>query len=144
MTSQTKSKIYFFFKRPVNLRNRTKLKKFIEGVFRQEGRKLGSLNFVFCSDEELLGINKSYLKHDYYTDIITFELSEKGKPVEGEIYISIDRVMDNANSLGESMKTEFHRVIFHGVLHLCGYSDKSKTEAVKMKAAENKYLNQYM
>lgn len=104
---------------------------------------LGSLNFVFCSDEELLAINKSYLKHDYYTDIITFELSEKGKPVEGEVYISIDRVVDNANSLRESINKELHRVVFHGVLHLCGYSDKRQNEAVKMRAAENKYLSLY-
>lgn len=112
-------------------------------MFRREGKKLGSLNFVFCSDIELLEINREYLSHDYYTDIITFELSEKGQPIEGEVYISIDRVAENAQKLKESFSRELHRVVFHGVLHLCGYSDKAKRLQAKMREAENYYLSRY-
>lgn len=108
-----------------------------------ERKKLASLNFVFCSDKELLTINKEYLSHDYYTDIITFELSERGQPVEGEIYISVDRVAENAQKLKEPLSRELHRVVFHGVLHLCGYSDKTKRLRAKMEEAENYYLSRY-
>ena len=104
---------------------------------------LYSLNYIFCTDKQLLEINKQYLKHDFYTDIITFELSPKKQPIEGEIYISIDRVKDNAWSLGETQYSELHRVIFHGALHLCGYKDKNKTELQEMRKTETKYLAQY-
>lgn len=143
MISPRKSKIYFFFKKPVILRHRTKLKKFIEGIFRKEAKKLGSLNFVFCSDKELLAINREYLSHDYYTDIITFELSEKGQPIEGEVYISIDRVAENAQTLNVSLTRELHRVIFHGVLHLCGYSDKKKIQQELMRKREDYFISLY-
>lgn len=92
---------------------------------------------------QLLEINKQYLKHDFYTDIITFELSPKNHPIEGEIYVSIDRVKDNALSLGEAQYAELHRVIFHGALHLCGYKDKDKKEIQEMRKGEAKYLTQY-
>jgi rRNA maturation RNase YbeY len=88
-------------------------------------------------------MNKDFLQHDYYTDIITFGLSEKGAPVEAEIYISIDRVKDNARSLSESFKDEICRVIFHGALHLCGYQDKKKSEIALMRAKEDQYLRLY-
>src|SRR5262245_54377015 len=124
MSSSSKSKIYFFFQTPVSLRDRTKLKTFIAGIFKKEKRRLAYLNYIFCTDKQLLEINRQYLKHDFYTDIITFELSEKDQPVQGEVYISIDRVKDNALNLDERVNKELHRVIFHGALHLCGYSDK--------------------
>lgn len=88
-------------------------------------------------------INRQYLKHDFYTDIITFELSEKGEPIEGEVYISIDRVKDNARKLNEPLRREIHRVVFHGVLHLCGYKDKSWTDSAKMRTNEEKLLIKY-
>lgn len=143
MPSQTKSKIYFFFQTSVSLRNRTGLKEFIKSIFRKEKKKLESLNYIFCTDRQLLDINRQYLNHDFYTDIISFELSEKGQPVEGEIYISVDRVKENAASLGETFNHELHRVIFHGALHLCGYRDKTQAEIGAMRAAENYYLERF-
>ena len=138
-----KSKVCFFFEeRGFRLEDRSLLKGFIEGLFRKERTRLSSLNYIFCSDRRLLDINRQYLQHDYYTDIITFDLSE-GQGVAGEIYISVDRVKDNARKLGVSFKSELHRVIFHGALHLCGYRDKSESEKKKMRAAEERYLSGY-
>jgi rRNA maturation RNase YbeY len=97
---------------------------------------------VFCSDRELLKINRTFLKHDFYTDIITFDLSES-KTIQGEIYISVDRVRDNARKLETTFNSELHRVIFHGALHLCGYKDKDKQSRLKMRVREEYYLNQY-
>jgi len=103
-----------------------------------------SLTFIFCSDEFLLDINKRFLKHDFYTDIITFELSKSVKAAtEGEVYISVDRVKDNSKQLSTSFNDELHRVIIHGVLHLCGYKDKKKPEQAQMRSAENRYLELY-
>ena len=127
MPLPTKSKIYFFFQTKVFLRDRNRLKIFIGSIFEREGKILGSLNYVFCSDDTIRSINRQYLNHDYYTDIISFELSTKGDPIEGEIYISVDRVKDNAQQLGLTFTNELHRVIFHGALHLCGYKDKSES-----------------
>ncbi len=135
--------INFFFQHPTTLRNRTNLKNCIEHLFKAEKRPLESLNYVFTSDEELLTINQQYLKHDYYTDIITFDLAAKGLPTQGDIYISVDRVKDNARQLGQPFYKELHRVIFHGALHLCGYGDKTPKEEKKMREMEDKYLHLY-
>lgn len=144
MTSPSQSKVCFFFDGvKTGLPNRGELKYFIERLFRKEGKKLGSLNYIFCSDKKLLQINRDYLKHDYYTDIITFDLSPGSLSVEGEIYISIDRVKDNAKQLGVSFRSELHRVIFHGALHLCGYGDKTKAQVQEMRRFEDKYLHLY-
>ena len=97
------------------------------------------MDYIFCSDEYLLHINQTYLQHDYYTDIITFELSDT-RETEAEIYISLDRVKDNAAQFGEPYQKEILRVIFHGALHLCGYKDKSAVEAALMRKMEDKYL----
>jgi probable rRNA maturation factor len=141
----SKSKVYFFFDGVnITLKNRRKLKTVIEKIFKKEKRLLKSLNYIFCRDEKLLAINKKYLSHNDYTDIITFELSEKGMPIEGEIYISVDRVRDNASLLDEVVSKELYRVIFHGALHLCGFKDKSKKEIRKMRDMEAKYLNDYL
>jgi probable rRNA maturation factor len=137
------SSISFFYETPVSLSDRTALKAFIKGMFKKEKKAVANLNYIFCSDERLLEINRQFLQHDYYTDIITFELSVPGSPVEGEIYISIDRVKDNALQHGTSLKRELHRVIFHGVLHLCGYKDKSTAQEKEMRAKEDHYLNRY-
>lgn len=137
------SKVCFFFEtRGFSLENRSNLKVQIESLFKKEGKKLGSLNYVFCTDKRLLEINKQYLQHDYYTDIITFDLSA-GLTTTAEIYISIDRVRDNARTLGVSFKAEIHRVIFHGALHLCGYRDKKKAEVEDMRKKEDYWLSRY-
>jgi probable rRNA maturation factor len=135
--------VQFHFLTPVTLGGRTALKSFITALFRREGGQLASLSYIFCSDEYLLGINQQFLQHDDYTDIITFDLSEPGAATSGEIYISIDRVRENAAGLGLSFKEELHRVIFHGALHLCGYKDKSPKAQKQMRAAEDKYLSLY-
>lgn len=119
------------------------MKKFISHIFKKERKKLESLSYIFCSDDYLLEINKSHLKHNYYTDIITFDLSETQERITGEIYISIDRVRDNAANLDVTINEELHRVIFHGVLHLCGYKDKKPADTKKMRAAENECLGAY-
>ena len=135
--------IFFFFQEvKVNLANRSELKKYVQSIFKKEGKKLESLNYIFCTDRALLEINRHYLSHDYYTDIITFDLSEK-TVVKADIFISIDRVKENAQHLGVSFKSELHRVIFHGVLHLCGYKDKTNTEKELMRRKEELCLSKY-
>lgn len=136
--------IRFFFPEPASLTQRGRLKLFIQQLFRKEGKKLGGLNYVFCSDKALLKINRDFLQHDYYTDIITFGLSAPGEPVQAEIYISVDRVKENARELGVSFRKELHRVIFHGALHLCGYGDKTEKESLLMRKKEDQYLSQYL
>ncbi|HEX9514446.1 MAG TPA: rRNA maturation RNase YbeY [Puia sp.] len=137
-------KIHFhFLKGGFTLSERSSLKAFIETLFKREKKKLSVLTYIFCSDEYLLEINKQYLKHDFYTDIITFGLSDPGEPISGEIYISIDRVRDNAVQFKTTLKKEIHRVIFHGALHLCGFRDKKKEEELLMREMEDKYLSLY-
>ena len=126
------------------LGNRLAIKAFIEKALKKEGMTIESLQYIFCSDKFLLDINKSYLKHDYYTDIISFDLSEiKGKLI-GEVYISIDRVKDNAKTHKTILNEELLRVIFHGALHFCGYKDKKPADAKEMRAQENKWLKSYL
>jgi probable rRNA maturation factor len=97
-------------------------------------------SYIFCTDNYLLQINKDFLGHDYYTDIISFGLAGPGQPVEAEIYISVDRVRDNARNLEQPFRRELLRVIFHGALHLCGYRDKKKSEITIMRQKEDQYL----
>lgn len=122
---------------------KTVLKNFIADLFKREFQVLYELNYIFCSDEYLLQINKDYLQHDYYTDIITFDLSEEKKKIIGEIYISLDRIRDNSQSLGTSIKEESLRVIFHGALHLCGYKDKRPADKKIMRRKEDEYIAIY-
>jgi len=129
--------------RQLNITHKTAIRTFVETLFRKEKQKLGSINYVFCSDEYMLEINRSFLQHDYYTDIITFGLSAPHEAVEAEIYISIDRVKDNARQLGISFRDEMLRVIFHGALHLCGYRDKKKAEIALMRKKEEQYLRSF-
>jgi len=124
---------------------KTRLKNFIASLFVRENRRLQQLQYVFCSDEYLLGINRQFLDHDYYTDIITFDLSnDTTLPTEGEVYISIERVKDNAKIHKVSFKEELLRVIFHGALHLCGYLDKSDADIILMREKENYYIGQFV
>ena len=119
------------------------LKKFITDSFLKETGKKLSVGYVFCTDEYLLRINQDFLKHDYYTDIITFPLLDTDQKTEAEIYISIDRVKDNAKKLNVSADQELLRVIFHGLLHLAGYKDKSKKEKEMMRKKEEAWIKAY-
>lgn len=133
-----------FFHSTINsfrLLNKNKIRLAIASIFNNEGVHLESLSFVFCTDSYLLKINRDFLNHDFYTDIITFDLSEEASgAVTGEVYISIDRVKDNALKLGVPFNEELLRVIFHGALHLCGYKDKKKSEIAEMRQKEEQYL----
>ena len=139
----TVPRITFHFTVPCTLKSRKTLKAFLLKLFKAEKKSLASLSYIFCSDDYLLKINQTYLRHDFFTDIITFDLSSSRSRLDGEIYISVDRVKDNARTHSVSFQEELHRVIFHGALHLCGYKDKSKSEAAAMRAAENKLLKAY-
>ena len=135
--------IQFNFLEAISLTERTRLKRFLIVLFKRERKPLVELQYIFCSDPYLLEINRQFLHHDFYTDIITFELAEKGQPTNGEIYISVDRVRDNAQNFDSSLKKELHRVISHGALHLCGFKDKTPKEEMKMRKMEEKYLALY-
>jgi rRNA maturation RNase YbeY len=139
------NEVQFFFLQPVSvLKQRNTLKSFLAKTASKEGRPIDSLNIIFCSDDYLLNINKQFLKHDYYTDIITFDLSESKKsPLTAELYISYDRVKDNARQLNTTTAKELHRVIFHGLLHLLGYKDKLTKDQMEMRQMEDKLLAKY-
>lgn len=137
-----KVKFSFYDRNPI-LKDRQRLKGFIEQLFKKEGACLQELCYVFCSDEYLLSVNQEFLQHDFYTDIISFDLSSEKDSVIGEVYISADRVRDNAKKLGIRVNSELHRVIFHGALHLCGYKDKSKEDIKRMRFKEDQYLKHY-
>lgn len=126
------------------LKNRVALKSFIEKSVKKEGLSIESLNYVFCSDKYLLEINKQFLDHNYYTDIISFDLSEVPGQLIGEVYISVDRVKDNAKTHGATFSEELLRVIFHGALHFCGYKDKKPSDIKKMRQMEDLWLTAYM
>lgn len=134
---------FFFTGTVITLLKRNKLKEFIKQQVANEKKKISTLVIIFCTDEYLLKINKQFLQHDFYTDIITFNLAEKRNTIEGEIYISVDRVRENAKINSVSQKNELHRVIFHGILHLCGHFDKSASEKKIMTSLENAFLIKY-
>lgn len=115
----------------------------LEQVAREEGFEVDAISIIFCSDEELLTMNKQYLEHDYYTDIITFDYSEEDY-ISGDLFISIDRITDNAKQLNVEYSSELKRVCVHGVLHLCGYKDKSPSDEVLMREKEEYYLNKFV
>ncbi|HEX8460533.1 MAG TPA: rRNA maturation RNase YbeY [Segetibacter sp.] len=124
----------------IRIKDKAKIKAHVQTIFAEEGKSLALINYIFCSDKYLLEINQSFLKHDFYTDIVTFDLSEKGEGVTGEIYISVDRVKENAEVHNSTFLGEMLRVIFHGSLHLCGYKDKTKSEITIMREKEDYYL----
>lgn len=137
--------VHLFFLEPVAvLKQRNKLKAFLQSTAKKAGRPITSLNIIFCSDDYLLSINQQYLQHDYFTDIITFDLSgTKGGPITAELYISYDRVKDNARQINTTITKELHRVMFHGLLHLLGYKDKLKKDQILMRQMEDKLLAKY-
>ncbi|WP_419869352.1 rRNA maturation RNase YbeY [Chryseobacterium sp. CT-SW4] len=114
----------------------------MEDIILSEGKKLGEINYIFCDDEYLLKINQDYLQHDYYTDIISFDYV-KGKTISGEIFVSLQRISDNASTLSKNYEEELKRVLAHGILHLCGYKDKSSEEEKEMRDKEDFYLNKF-
>jgi probable rRNA maturation factor len=124
--------------------DRTKLKAFLVGLAKSEGYPVNSVNYIFCSDEYLLQINQEQLKHDTYTDIITFPYSSKGEALISDIFISVERVRENAGIFGVPFIHELYRVMFHGLLHLCGYKDKSKREQKTMREREDFWLHGYV
>ena len=137
-----KPKIHFFTEDiDFKLKNKTHLKKWIIETVQAEESYVGELNFIFCSDEYLLKINQEYLNHDTYTDIITFDSSEKEDEISGDIFISAERVAENASQLKIDFQNELHRVIIHGVLHLIGFLDKSPEDKTLMTSKEDQYLN---
>jgi probable rRNA maturation factor len=138
-----KPSVQFHFLISCTLADRGVLKKFINFIFKKEKRPLEKLTIIFCDDQYLLGLNRRFLKHNYYTDILSFPMSEGNKPLVGEIYISVERVRENARSAGSTFRVELHRVIFHGVLHFCGYLDKSASDIRLMRKMEDNYLGAY-
>jgi probable rRNA maturation factor len=123
-----------------SLKNKIKLRNWIKNTIESEGKKLGELNFIFCSDTYLLEINQQYLKHDTFTDIITFDSSEVEGIINGDIFISYERVQENAAKFSTSIPNELHRIIIHGTLHLLGYKDKTKPAKALMTQKEDEYL----
>ncbi len=132
--------ISFAFQTNCSLKKRTILKQWIKTIVENNKKEVGEISYIFCSDEQLLEINKEFLNHDYYTDIITFDYSE-GDIVSGDLFISIERIKDNAKILKNSYQEELHRVIIHGILHLLGYKDKTELESENMRKLEDECLS---
>ena len=140
---QHKPAIRFHILHEIRLRERKRLRAFLTRQVTAEGFNLLELDYIFCDDSYLLKINQTYLQHDELTDIITFDLSDLKKSVKGEIYISVERVRENASLFKAGVNVELHRVVFHGILHLLGYSDKSPTSKKRMTAKEDEWLLAY-
>lgn len=134
--------IYFFYEEiKFKLKNKRLLKKWIEKILSNHHIRHYKINYVFCNDSYLLGINKQYLQHDFLTDIITFDNSEVSNHLESDIFISIDRINENATTLKETFEEELHRVMIHGLLHLLGFKDKTSKQKEIMRAKENECLS---
>jgi len=140
MANTTRGIRFFTEDSNVALKNKAKLRDWFINTAKAEGNSIKELNYIFCSDAYLLEMNQSYLNHDTYTDIITFDNSETNGKVLGDIFISIDRIKENAKNFGVTESEELHRVMIHGLLHLLGYGDKSKAEKTIMTEKENHYL----
>jgi rRNA maturation RNase YbeY len=124
-----------------NLPHKQEVKKWLKSITIAERRKMGELSVIFCSDDYLLQINRQYLQHDYYTDIITFDYTENNV-ISGDMFISIDRVKANAEEYNQTFDKELRRVMAHGLLHLCGYDDTTEKPRKAIRAAEDKYLKE--
>ncbi len=136
--------VEFNFLEKAPLRNRVLLKRFLPELCKMEGYTLRSLSIVFCSDDYLLEVNRTYLNHDFYTDIITFDYSDEPKVIDGELFISVDRVKENSTIYSATAERELHRVIFHGLLHLCGYKDNTRKDKEQMRLREDFHLSTYL
>jgi rRNA maturation RNase YbeY len=124
-----------------NLKDKLLIKTFLSSIFVEEGFDFKSVSYIFCTDDYLLKLNQEYLNHDTLTDILTFTLSGTSLPIISEIYISVERVIENAKDLKINYESELHRVMIHGILHLCGYADHSNSEKAKMHRREDYYLS---
>jgi len=133
--------INFNYETDFNLNNKTKISKWISHTITSENCNEGEINYVFCDDDYLHKLNVEFLKHDTLTDIISFDYSV-GKELHGDIFISIERVKDNAKDFKTDIDLELHRVIIHGILHYCGYKDKTEADEKEMRAKENFYLKE--
>jgi probable rRNA maturation factor len=131
-----------FFNEDIDFKfqGKNNFKSWLKKVSEKEGFKINNLNYIFCSDEYLHKINLEYLDHDTYTDIITFDNSEEESIVEGDIFISIERIKENSFTLNTVFEEEFKRVIVHGLLHLCGYDDHSPEDKAEMRRLESDYI----
>jgi probable rRNA maturation factor len=144
MTKPVHHPIFFHFDHTAfSLRNRTRLKFFLAQIFKSKKKRLHHLRYIFSTDRKVLQINREYLNHDFFTDVIAFDLSDTGQDVQGEVYISIDRVRQNANTFMVSFSEELCRVMFHAALHLCGYRDDTTRDKAIMKKEEDRYLAKY-
>ena len=128
---------------PFAFPNRNEIKDFLLKQLKKEGKTVEAINYIFCDDDYLLQMNQQYLEHDTFTDIITFELSPKGQPLVSDIYISVERVKENAATFKTRFTEELLRVIFHGALHLAGYKDKTTEQSDLMRRMENEWLERY-
>ena len=135
--------IQFFFENIKEFLLPNRVEEWIEQLISTEEKKTGNINYIFCDDEYLLKVNQDFLNHDYYTDVITFDYV-KGKTISGDIFISITRIKENAITLSDNdFERELIRVLAHGVLHLCGYKDKSEGDQKIMRAKENFYIDRF-
>ena len=124
-----------------DLPDKTSTSKWIEKVLQNEGYEADTINYIFCSDEHLLSINKEYLGHNTLTDIITFDYSDSPDSIESDIFISVERVHENASALGKGFEEELHRVVIHGLLHIMGYLDKTSDQKQEMREKEDACLS---
>jgi probable rRNA maturation factor len=127
----------------ISIKNRKQLKDYLKKIAKREGYTIQLLNYIFCSDSYLLKLNQQFLNHNTLTDILTFPSSSSKDQITAEVYISIDRIRDNAKTYKTLINHELHRVIFHGLLHLCGFKDKSASDKTLMRKKEDFYLNKY-
>ncbi|TDX84575.1 rRNA maturation RNase YbeY [Epilithonimonas xixisoli] len=135
--------INYFFENIDQKNIDSNISTWLEDLILSENKKPGDINYIFCDDEYLLKVNQDYLDHDYYTDIITFDYV-KGKTISGDIFVSLPRILDNASTLSQDSESEFRRVLAHGLLHLCGYKDKTEEEESTMRQKEDFYINRYL
>ena len=131
--------IQIFFENIDTVEIQSTTETWLEKIITTEGKKMGDINYIFCDDEYLLKINQDHLKHDYYTDIITFDYV-KGKTISADIFVSLPRILDNTEMFSKDFDRELNRVLAHGILHLCGFKDKTPDEILIMRTKEDFYL----
>ena len=134
--------VQFFFENIEEISIPPLTKDWLYKIIISEHKKIGEINYIFCDDEHLLQVNQDFLQHDYYTDVITFDYV-KGKTISGDIFVSLPRISDNSSSMKKDFQSEFLRVLAHGVLHLCGYKDKTEEEITEMRNKEDFYLAKF-
>ena len=132
--------IQFFFENIDEITLPPNTENWLKELIISEDKKPGEINYIFCNDDHLLQVNKDFLNHDYYTDVITFDYV-KGKTISADIFVSLPRILDNSSTLSNAFNSELLRVLAHGVLHLCGYKDKTDEEITEMRQKEDYYLS---